>query len=141
MHDSLAHCLARSRPNPDLFSLTMTLGFLSRHIIWLLTAPIIHRVQYLWMCDVHIGTVSDQLLDSKFVAHRCHNQQRRHFKLKASFCQRLLSGAEYSIQFNSIQNSLFSTQHIVHAQMFSCMQRVEKGAISAYVGSFPILII
>ena len=37
-----------------------------------------------------------------------------------------------SIQFNSnsIQNSLFSTQHIVglNTTMFSCMGRVEKGA-------------
>ena len=30
--------------------------------------------------------------------------------------------------FNSIQNSLFSTQHIVNTTMFSCMRRVEKGA-------------
>ena len=31
------------------------------------------------------------------------------------------------IQFNSIQNNLFSTQHIVHTTMFFCIRRVEKG--------------
>ena len=31
------------------------------------------------------------------------------------------------IQFNSIQNCLFSTQHIVNTTMFSCMRRVENG--------------
>ena len=33
-----------------------------------------------------------------------------------------------TIIFNSIQNSLFSTQHIVNATMFSCIRSVEKGA-------------
>ena len=48
------------------------------------------------------------------------------------------------IQFNSIQNSLFSTQHIVHTTMVfytydvSKRERAEDGA---YVGSFPNIII
>ena len=32
------------------------------------------------------------------------------------------------IMITQIQNSLFSTQHIVNTTMFSCMRRVEKGA-------------
>ena len=39
--------------------------------------------------------------------------------------------------FNSIQNSLFSTQHIVHTTMFFFAYDMD----SAYVGSFPNIII
>ena len=44
-----------------------------------------------------------------------------------------------SIQFNSVQNSLFSTEHIVHTITF-CTGLVEKGASRTHiycVGSFP----
>ena len=50
----------------------------------------------------------------------------------------------WRFKFNSIQNSLFSTQHIVHTTMFfytydvSKRERAEDGA---YVGSFPNIII
>ena len=48
-----------------------------------------------------------------------------------------------SIQFNSIQNSLFSTQHIVHTTMFLAYDvlKRERAEDSAYVGSFPNIII
>ena len=47
------------------------------------------------------------------------------------------------IQFNSIQNSLFSTQHIVHTTMFLAYDvlKRERAEDSAYVGSFPNIII
>ena len=38
------------------------------------------------------------------------------------------STTKQHIQFNAIQNSLLSTQHIVNTTVFSCMRRVEKGA-------------
>ena len=43
---------------------------------------------------------------------------------------KLISGVGHLIyeKFNSITNTLFSTQHIVNTTMFSCMRRVEKGA-------------
>ena len=45
-------------------------------------------------------------------------------------------------QFNSIQNSLFSTQHIVHTTMFlAYVLKRERAEDSAYVGSFPNIII
>ena len=49
----------------------------------------------------------------------------------------------YSIQFNSIQNSLFSTQHIVHTAMFFAYDvlKRERAEDSGYVGSFPNIII
>ena len=46
-------------------------------------------------------------------------------------------------KFNSIQNSLFSTQHIVHTPMFCFAYDVlkrERAEDRAYVGSFPIMI-
>ena len=49
-----------------------------------------------------------------------------------------------SIQFNSIQNSLFSTQHIVHTTMCFYtydLSKRERAEDSAYVGSFPNIII
>ena len=49
---------------------------------------------------------------------------------------------ESVVRLNSIQNSLFSTQHVVNTTMFSRIRRVKKGASdSTYVGSFTILII
>ena len=47
-------------------------------------------------------------------------------------------------QFNSIQNSLFSTQHIVHTTMCFYtydVSKMERAEDSAYVGSFPNIII
>ena len=46
-------------------------------------------------------------------------------------------------QFNSSQNSLFSTQHIVHTTMFFAYDvlKRERAEDSAYVGSFPNIII
>ena len=51
--------------------------------------------------------------------------------------------SESTIQFNSIQNSLFSTQHIVHTTMFFAYDvlKRERAEDSAYVGSFPNIII
>ena len=47
-----------------------------------------------------------------------------------------------TVQFNSIQNSLFSTQHIVHTTMFlAYVLKRERAEDSAYVGSFPNIII
>ena len=48
-----------------------------------------------------------------------------------------------TIQFNSIQNSLFSTQHIVHTTMFLAYDvlKRERAEDSSYVGSFPNIII
>ena len=55
-----------------------------------------------------------------------------------------LMGGWLHIQFNSIQNSLFSTQHIVHTTMcfytYDVSKR-ERAEDSAYVGSFPNIII
>ena len=52
-------------------------------------------------------------------------------------------GLKMNIQFNSIQNSLFSTQHIVHTTMFLAydLLKRERAEDSAYVGSFPNIII
>ena len=50
----------------------------------------------------------------------------------------------FPIQFHSIQNSLFSTQHIVHTTMFFYtydVLKMERAEDSAYVGSFPNIII
>ena len=45
-------------------------------------------------------------------------------------------------RFNSIQNSLFSTQHIVHTTTFFAYDvlKRERAEDSAYVGSFPTII-
>ena len=51
-----------------------------------------------------------------------------------------MSNGKRHIQFNSIQNSLYSTQHIVHTTMFFYTYDVlkrERAEDSAYVGSFP----
>ena len=47
-----------------------------------------------------------------------------------------------AVIFNSIQNRLFSTQHVVNTIMFSCMRvlKMERAEDNAYVGSFHILI-
>ena len=51
-----------------------------------------------------------------------------------------MPGGNSPLLFNSIQNSLFSTQHIVHTTMFfaSDVLKRERAEYRAYVGSFPI---
>ena len=66
--------------------------------------------------------------------------QDRHISGHVSGCTYIF-GVEENIQFNS--NSLFSTQHIVHTTMFLAYNvlKRERAEDSAYVGSFPNIII